>query len=445
MDRSQAEAIVQKTLALSTAAETEVILSHGEENLTRFSNNAISQNVARNTDSLTIKVHLGKKVGRTTTDRFDDESLRGALQNACNVAEQQTENPELLPLLGQSDFPLVDYFNQETAAYSPQKRALTIKSIVDIAKQEKAELAGIFSTGSEAVALGNSAGLFAYYRSTTATLSATAEIAGQSGWADDNSRDVTKIDAERVVATALEKASLAQNPEPIDPGDYCVVLEPAAVSDFLMFMVWEGFGGLNFNEGRSFMTGKLGEKILGDNVTIIDDAFSASNPGLPFDFEGVPRQKITLIENGIARAAVHDRYTALKAGVASTGHSLPQPNSAGPLALNVSIEPGQSSLQEMISSTEKGLLVTHFHYTNVLDPVTLTLTGMTRDGTFLIENGKVTRPVRNLRFTDNIVEAFNHVEAISRDRKTVEAFFEGSFVAPAMKLSKFHFSSVSEF
>jgi len=445
MDRSYGEAIVKKVLGLSTADETEVILSHTEENLTRFSNNSISQNVARLTDSLTIKVHLGKKVGRATTDRFDNDSLKHALQNANEAAKQQPDNPELLPLLGQSEFQQVDYFNEETARYSPLQRAETIKSLVEKTNEEKAGLAGIFSTGSESVTVGNSARLSGFYRSTNATLSVTADIAGETGWADDIQRDVNRVDADKVISSALKKARLAQNPQPIDPGDYCVVLEPSAVSDFLMFMVWEGFGGLNYIEGRSFLSGKLGQKVFSDKITIIDDAYSPENPGLPFDFEGMPRQKITLIENGIAKGVVHDRYTAIKAGMHSTGHSLPQPNSVGPLALNVSISPGNSNLDDMISSTEKGLLITHFHYTNVLDPVTLTLTGMTRDGTYLIENGIIKQPVRNMRFTESIVEAFKGVELISKDHKTVEAFFEGSFVAPALKLSKFHFSSVSEF
>jgi PmbA protein len=295
------------------------------------------------------------------------------------------------------------------------------------------------------VALGNSQGLFAFHQDTKAIFSATVEVEGVSGWAEDVKRDVTQIEADYVIQTAIKKALDARKPVAIKPGEYPVVLESAAVTDFLMFMVYEGFGGLNFLEGRSFMSGKLGQKVMGDNVTIVDDAYSPANPGMSFDFEGTPRQKLVLIDKGLANAVTHDRLTAVKAGASSTGHSLPQPNSTGPLPLNVMLEPGDSSLEEMINSTGMGILVTHFHYTNVQDPVKLMLTGMTRDGTFLIENGKVTKPLRNLRFTDSAVQVFNRIEMISQDRRTAQGFFAGAFVVPALKISGFNFSSVSEF
>ena len=445
MDRNQAESIVQRTLSHSDAEETEVLLSHGVENLTRFSDNAISQNVARTLSTLTVKVHLGRKVGRATTDQFNDESLKRAIDMAKKIAEQQKDDPELLPLAGASEFAEIRAYYENTAAYSPEERAAAIASLVAEITDHNASSAGIFATEAESIALGNSNGLFGYYRSTSATLSATVEANGVSGWAEEIHRDVSKIDVSIVARTALRKALDARNPIPIDPGEYTVVLEPAAVADLLMFMGYEGFGGLNYVEGRSFVSNKIGQKILGENVTIVDDAYSELNPGLPFDFEGQPRQRLVLIEKGVARNVVHDRLTAARAGTTTTGHSLPQPNSSGPLPFNLMLEPGNSSLKEMIESTEKGILVTHFHYTNVIDPIRLTLTGMTRDGTFLIENGRITKPVRNMRFTDSIVDAFNQIELISKDRKTAEAFFAGSYVVPALKISKFNFSSASEF
>ncbi len=445
MNRSQAEEITHKVLSLSDADETEVILAHSEENLTRFSGNTISQNVSRRLDNLTVKVHLGKKVGRASTDRFDETSLRRVVEAAKTVASQQKDDPDLLSLSGPAQFAVVDPFYEQTIQCSPSFRATTIAGMVHEAEKNGAEIAGVFQTGGESIVLGNSKGLFAYHRSTNALLSCTAEINGATGWAEDHQRDIGKINTRDVIETALRKASEAQNPVPVDPGEYTVVLEPAAVSDFLLFMGWEGFGGLNFVEGRSFLSGKIGQRVLGENVTLIDDAYHDLNPGLPFDFEGLPRQKVVLIEKGIARSAVHDRLTAAKAGTNSTGHSLPQPNSTGPLPLNLIMEPGDSDLQEMIASTDRGLLVTHFHYTNILDPVQLLLTGMTRDGTFLIENGEITKPVKNLRFTESLVKAFNEIEMISRERKATEAFFEGSFVTPALKINRFTFSSISEF
>lgn len=445
MDRSQAEAIVQKVLSFSDATETEALLSHSEENLTRFGNNAISQNVARNTDSLTVKVHSGQKVGRATTDRFDEEALKRVIAMAKHAASQQKDNPDLLPLLRPSRFAESHAYFEETAQFGPEQRAATTKKLVQEAIKHQATAAGVFSTGAESAALGNSKGLFAYFPSSMATLSLTVEKDGGSGWAEEWHRNVSEIDADYVARTAIKKALDSRDPQPLDPGQYTVVLEPAAVSDFLMFMAYESFGGLNFIEGRSFLSGKLGKKVFSENITIIDDAYSDLNPGLPFDFEGQPRQQVVLIEKGVARQVVHDRITASKADTVTTGHSLPQPNPTGPLPLNLMLEPGDSNLEEMITSTERGILVTHFHYTNVLDPVKLTLTGMTRDGTFLIEDGRITRPVRNMRFTDSIVEAFNRIEFISKERRTAEAFFSGAFVVPALKISKFNFSSASEF
>lgn len=443
--RDQAEELIKRALSFSDADETEVLLSHGEDHLTRYSNNVISQNVSRHTAGLTLKVHLGKKVGRASTDRFDNDSLKRVVAGAKLVAEQARENPDLLPLQGAGEFGEPQAYIKKTADFSPEERAQSIGKLVREASKHKGNAAGIYNNSSEAVALGNSRGLFAYHRETKAVFSATVEVNGVTGWAEAVQRDVSKIDENFVIQTALRKAMAARKPMALQPGEYTVVLEPAAVTDFLMFMVFEGFGGLNYVEGRSFMSGKLGQKVMGDNVTIMDDAYSTESPGLPFDFEGTARQKLILIEKGIARQVAHDRITAARVGTKTTGHSLPQPNSSGPFPVNVMMAPGDSSLDEMIVSTERGVLVTHFHYSNVLDPIKLTLTGMTRDGTFLIERGKVTKPVRNMRFTQSIVEAFNRIEMISKERRTANAFFAGSFVVPALKIEKFNFSSASEF
>ncbi len=445
MNRRQAEEIVKRTLTFSEADETEVLLSHSVDNLTRFSNNTISQNVSRNTENLTVKVHLGRKLGRASTNRFDDQALQRVASAARQVAQQQKENPQLLPLQGPADFLETPAYCEATADFGPEERAQAIQKLALESAKHNATAAGIYNTGCDAVALGNSKGLFAFHQETRAVFSATVEVEGASGWAEDIQRDVSQIEEEAIIQTAIDKARAARHPSAIDPGKYTVVLEPAAVTDFLMFMVFESFGGLNFIEGRSFLSGKLGQSVLGDNITIVDDAFHPLNSGLPFDFEGTPRQKLTLIENGIVRGIAHDRTTAAKAHAQTTGHGLPQPSSSGPLPLNVMLEPGTCSLEEMIQSTEKGILVTHFHYTNVQDPVKLTLTGMTRDGTFLIEKGKIASPLRNLRFTDSAVRAFNEVQMISRQRRTANAFFAGSFLVPALKIANFNFSSISEF
>jgi predicted Zn-dependent protease len=445
MDKKSAQDVVEKVLALSDATETEVLLSANQENLTRFSDNAVSQNVSRSNVGLTVKVHLGQKVGRATTDMLDSGALERVIGLANKVASQQRDNPDLLPLPEPAEFRSSDAFVTETAEFSPEARAEAIRLVVGEADKAGGKAAGIFSTEKETLAIGNSNGLFAHHQGTSVVLSATVEVDDGSGWAEEVDKDVGNIHTAHVAEIAVKKALDSRDAQPIDPGEYTVVLEPAAVADFLMFMAWEAFGGLNYIEGRSFMSNKIGERVLGSSVTILDDAYDSFSPGIPFDFEGLPRQRVVLIKDGHAHSVVHDRITAARTGTESTGHSLPQPNSTGPLPLNLLLEPGDSSIEEMITSTQRGILVTHFHYTNVLDPVRLTLTGMTRDGTFLIEDGRVTRPVRNLRFTDSVVDVLNRIEHISAERRAVQGFFGGNFVLPALHISKFNFSSTSDF
>jgi predicted Zn-dependent protease len=208
-----------------------------------------------------------------------------------------------------------------------------------------------------------------------------------------------------------------------------------------------GMGSLAMQEGRSFMSGRMGEKITGSNITIWDDGFDPRGVVFPFDYEGVPKQKVMLIEEGVARGVVYDSATAqLEPGRASTGHGLPAPNTMGPIPINLLMKPGSATKEEMIASTEKGIWVTRFHYVNPVHPVKAILTGMTRDGTFLIENGKITRPLKNLRFTQSILEAFANAEMMSKDLKMIMMGF-GNFAtcAPAAKINGFTFTGATEF
>jgi predicted Zn-dependent protease len=225
-----------------------------------------------------------------------------------------------------------------------------------------------------------------------------------------------------------------------------VILEPAAVSTIMQFLGYIGFGGKAFLEGRSFMTGRIGERLADDLVTIVDDPVAEDSLGLPFDFEGVPARRVALIDRGIARSVVWDRATAAKAAdAASTGHALPPPNPYGPLPLNLRMEPGTTTVDDMVASTDRGLLVTRFHYSNVVNEKETVLTGMTRDGTFLIEEGRVVGGVRNLRYTQNALEALSNVEAVGdRTEISTELFFGGAR-APAIKVRDFKFSSTTDY
>ncbi|MEK7766507.1 MAG: metallopeptidase TldD-related protein, partial [bacterium] len=305
---------------------------------------------------------------------------------------------------------------------------------------------GYTTTDTDTTAIANTAGLFASHTDTVAELSCTAVgDGGMAGWAAATERDRRCLDPGTVARRAVEKALKSRRPRSVPAGRYTVVMEPAAVADLLAFWAWEAFGGLAFVEGRSCLSGKIGEKMLHPSVTIVDDAGHPRTMGAPFDAEGAPRQAVTLVDRGTIRGVVHDRITAKRAGVASTGHALPQPNPWGPLAANLVLTPGKDSLESLIGKVSRGLLITEFHYTNVLDPMTLTVTGMTRNGTFLIERGAVGPAVKNMRFTQSLVEAFQRGAGIGKDLEFRRGFFGGGFFCPAIVLDDFTFSSGTQF
>jgi len=305
--------------------------------------------------------------------------------------------------------------------------------------------AGIFSAGYGGGATANSKGVWAYHKSSAAHFSISAMSSDSSGWAQECDPDVTRLDLDRATRTALDKALLGRNPGEIEPGEWTVILEPDAVADFTLFLAWEAFNGKAFIEGRSPFSGKIGQKVVGENITIVDDAFHPMTPGRPFDFEGTPRQRVPLIVNGVFQGTVHDRTTGPKAGLASTGHAMPQPDSNGPMPLNLVYSPGESSLEEMIASTDRGLLVTRLHYCNLVDPMKPSITGMTRDGLFLIERGRLVKGVKNMRFTESIAAILSNVEAMSKQLYKTETFWGGGgTVVPAMKVNGWHFTSKTE-
>ena len=223
-----------------------------------------------------------------------------------------------------------------------------------------------------------------------------------------------------------------------------MVLEPLAVGTLVAFLSYMGFGGRAIAEGRSPFTGREGQRVCGENISIYDNALSPLTIGLPFDFEGTPKRRVNIIERGVFRTGVHDRRSAKQVGTTSTGHALPAPNPEGAFPLNLFLEPGDSTVPDMVGATSRGLLVTRFHYSNIVNPMETTLTGMTRDGTWLIENGQIVHPVRNLRFTQSILEALSGVEMIGRDSVIASEFFFAGSRVPALKISSFGFSGASD-
>jgi predicted Zn-dependent protease len=269
-----------------------------------------------------------------------------------------------------------------------------------------------------------------------------------SGYASFISRDCDRLRVEPLVGGAIAKASRGR-PQEVKPGEYDVILEPDAVHELLSFLGYLGFHGLAFQEGRSFFCNQLGKKLVDEQVTIYDDGMDPQGLQVPFDFEGVPKQKIIFFEEGVARSVTHDSFTAGRAGLDSTGHALIPPNPEGPIPLNLFMQAGRTSLEEIVRTVRRGIYVTRFHYTNVVEPMKAVITGMTRDGTFLIEDGEIKHPLKNLRFTESVLQALSRVRAVSRERKTCSSgsvygrrFITGT-VVPALRIDGFNFSGVS--
>lgn len=443
---AELKAFAQKALRQVDGFDAEILLSCGDNALTRFSENVITQNVAGSSLSLSVRLLNDKRMGKASTGNLSDDGILRCIETAKAALDISEPENELLPLVEPQEYleRPTSYF-EASHNLTPETRAEGVVKAVNACRNNNLQAAGIHSNSGSALAIASTTGLWAYHKSSQATLSLSAMSEDSSGWSENTNSDISKLEIDRVISKAIKGAIDGKKPTDIEPGAYTVIFEPAAVADFLLFLGWEALNGLSFVEGRSCFSGRVGDKIVGDNITLCDDFTHPMTPGRPFDYEGCAKVPVTLIENGVFKSTVHDRQTALKAGVESTGHSLPQPDSNGPMPLNLILSPGESSLEEMIASTKNGLLVTRLHYSNILNPMTMTLTGMTRDGLFAIENGKVTGGLKNMRYTESILHILSNVEALSSKLYTTETFWGGGgTVVPAIKVNDFHFTSKTE-
>ncbi len=437
--------IAERILALSTADQTEVVILGEENQLTRFANSYIHQNVAENNAQIRVRAVVGKKIGVATTNDLSDGALSQVVESAIGAAKLQRENPDFLSLPSPQPIPQVEGFVEATALFSPQERAEAAGIVCRQAQKKGLNASGAFTTAREEIAVANSLGVFAYYPTTLADLEIVIMADSGSGYAHATSVDVTQIDAQALGQEAIEKALRSRDPIEIEPGDYTVILEEHAVEEILFHLTDLGCGALAVQEKRSFMTDRFGEKIVGRNISLWDDGLDPQGLPMPFDYEGVSKRKVNFIREGIATSVVYDTYTAGREGKESTGHALPAPNSYGPFSMNRFLAPGEATKEEMLASTERGIWVTRFHYMNPIHPLKTIITGMTRDGTFLIEKGEITRPIKNLRFTQSILEALSSVEMIGKERKLLLSTHLGCGYVPALKIDGFTFTGVTEF
>jgi len=439
IDKNQAQDICKKALSFVKEGQAEVIMNQTVSPLTRIANNTIHQNVETSNISISLRVDIDGRSGRADANQFDDESLKALAQKASGAARAITGKQELPPLMGPQKYKDIQSFDESSAFMEPEQRAEMVLKAVNLAKQEKVELAGLVSNLLYVNALANSNGLFAYHNISTLRMEITARSGITAGRYAQIVRKTSELDPEKIATIAIKKCLGGLNAKALEPGEYTVILEPEAVTTPLMFLAWLSFGALSVQENLSCLSGKLGQKLMGENITIRDDAFHPMMVWAePFDYEGMPRRMVNLIEKGIAKGPVYDLKTAAKDKTETTGHGLPQPNTYGPMPSNLVLEGGSASLEDMIKSTKRGVLVTRFWYNRVVDRKIPVITGMTRDGTFLIEDGKISCGVKNMRYNQDLVEFFNNVETLGVPES------QENMVVPPLKVNNFHFTGLTE-
>ena len=459
LTHDQAADIFSRLRKHSSADELECYFYGGRSALTRFANNTIHQNMAEENYGVSVRTAFGGRTARATTNKFDEESLRNVVQASEDLAKVQEPDADLLPVpesdrnVRPTQTPSRHF--AETAALTPEQRAEAVGKIVGIAQKQKLTAAGIFSSSESIEGIFNSRGLSTWHSQTSAEVSITMLADDSSGWQKANSPDVRNLNPQNLAEVAAQKAVDSAKPREVAAGKYTVILSPSAVLDMVGFMFFD-FGGLAILDQRSFLNNRIGTKLFGENISIWDDVAHSLQSGPPFDGEGVRRQKIQLVENGVVKRLVYARASAAKmkksedaakvGPIEATGHGFPIPNEMGEGPMNIVFESPRDpkTLDQMIASTERGILVTRLWYIREVDPYEKILTGMTRDGTFLVENGKAVCGVRNFRFNQSLIDLLSNVDEMSTPVRTSgEESFD--MVVPAMKVRDFNFTEVTKF
>ena len=437
--------VAEAALDVSGVDGVEVLFMHEWGGLSRFADSSIHQSTWREDTSLRVRVVTKGRVGVASTNQLGTENAKRVAESAKEMAAVASPDPLFPGLAPKAVVPdRTEAFDEETANVTPEDRAERIASLVSQCG-DGFHAAGALDTTAAEIALVNSEGQFCYSPYTQAMITTVVSGGdGGAGYAESWAKTYDELDVDAVGKRAAEKARDSQNPRDLEPGHYEVVLEPAAVGTLIAFLAYMGFGGRALLEGRSCFSGREDEQVGSEAVTIVDDALSSDTIGLPFDFEGTPKKRVEMITRGVFRSAVYDRRSARQAGIESTGHALPPPNPEGPFPLNVTFEPGAASTEEMIAATGRGLLVTRFHYSNIVHPMESVITGMTRDGTWLIENGRLMHPVKNFRFTQSIIEALKETSLVGSETEMVSEFFFAASRVPGLKVDRFHFTGKSD-
>ena len=439
LTQDEARSLMKKVLAYSKADECEVNLNGTDRGNIRYARNAVSTSGRVSQSTLVVQSAFGKKSGVATINEFDDASLEKVVRRAEELAQLAPENPEYMPVLGPQNYAEPITYVPATAAITPRLRSDAVAQSIQVAKDSKVVAAGFLEDNTRYAAMMNSKGLFAYNTSTNIDFSITVrtEDGKGSGYATRGYNDVTKLDTKAVTKIATDKAVMSATAKAIEPGKYTVILEPTAAA-VLIERIFFGLDARQADEGRSFLSlpgGKtrLGEKLVDERVNIYSDPLNAELPTSTWNGDGRPQEKTSWIEKGVVKNLTYSRYWAEKKGV----KAIPGPDGA-------IMEGGTKTLEELIAGTKKGILVTRLYYIRDVDPQSLLLTGLTRDGTFYIENGKIQYPVKNFRFNESPVIMLNNLEELGKPVRTVSDESNANYLLPPMKIRDFTFTSLSD-
>lgn len=440
--REQLLPMAEVVLQASPADQTEVLVAAEASSLTRFANNTIHQNVHESSVGIAVRAVIGKRVGVAGGNDPSPEALRELAARAAEVARNAEPNEDFVSLPSPGGAPgCAPTPAQATVDCSPEQRAAAVRQMIEIARETSLVCAGQVSASHGATLVCSSLGVESYWESGRSRVRVVMQGGDSSGFAEEVSPDFSQLDAAVLGRRAADKALASAGPRELEPGAHTVILEPLAVEDMVSTLAIYDMNALAHQEGRSFTAQKMGKPVCGSNISIWDDGCDPRGLPRPYDYEGMPRQRVDLIKDGVLVGVTYDSFTAgREPGAVNTGHALPPPNTWGPVPMNVFLKTGEHSVQDMIAATERGVLVTRFHYTNMVHPVHTVLTGMTRDGTFLVENGQVVGGIKNMRFTQSILEALSHVDMIGRDGCALDYAW-----VPALRIQGFNFSSGTQF
>ncbi|TMI27718.1 TldD/PmbA family protein [Candidatus Bathyarchaeota archaeon] len=435
----------------------EITLTTGQSENLRFGNNELGQSQFGKSRNLSIRLTLDKRQARATTGRLEKSLVEKTVEKALSQARTSPQDPDHLPMLEAQRYHGLDRYHERTLTEPAEQKAAHIGFAIDLARKNGLLASGVLGTNVGNVWILNSVGLEANYKGTNGFYSLTmdADNGNQTGYALSTFADIRELDAGKVAETALERARLNKNQGETLPGKYDVVVDPYAWSETLFFLTVSAtagyapdFGMRQYKEGRSYLSGRLGEKIMGDNISIEDDAYHPLQTGPSFDGEGYPKSPVSLVENGELRGLASSRISAHRYNDAKpTGHELQLPNPLGetPTNLVVRAKGPTKTVEKLVGELDKGILITRLWYVREVEPRTKTLTGMTRDGTFLVENGEIKKPLRNLRFNQSLLELFSNIESASEPIRNTTDFGGATILQPGILARGFNFTSASVF